>query len=245
MKRRDFLKSMTALAAGTVSAPAIFSPASAQGRAGDAADRLGKRAQQSRHPRHRHQRARLRSVVELLRPTHQPRDEDAAERHAILRPRQVQARARRRHERRRHVGHLQAEEERDLPGRHAGHRQGRQMVVRPRRHRRRLPDLPDGRGLAHQAGAVRGGRRQHHPRRFPAQGPAHHPRSRGDRALRHQFRAGEEATPPKRTRGASSTPSRTPPAAAPTRSRAGTPAPKSSWSATTTGKAGRCRRSSA
>src|ERR1700730_18187082 len=33
MKRRDFLKSMTALAAGTVSAPAIFSPARAQGRA--------------------------------------------------------------------------------------------------------------------------------------------------------------------------------------------------------------------
>src|SRR6202022_2396231 len=31
MKRRDFLKSMTALAAGTVSAPAIFSPARAQG----------------------------------------------------------------------------------------------------------------------------------------------------------------------------------------------------------------------
>ena len=33
MKRRDFLKSMTALAAGTVSAPAVFSPARAQGRA--------------------------------------------------------------------------------------------------------------------------------------------------------------------------------------------------------------------
>ena len=29
---------------------------------------------------------------------------------------------------------LQAEEERDLPGRHAGHRQGREMVARPRRH---------------------------------------------------------------------------------------------------------------
>ena len=66
------------------------------------------------------------------------------------------------------------------------------MVVRPRRHRRRLPDLPDGRRLAHQAGAVRGGRRQHHPRRFPAQGPAHHSRSRGDRAVRDQFRTGEE-----------------------------------------------------
>ena len=35
---------------------------------------------------------------------------------------------------RRHVGDLQAEEERQIPRRHAGHGQGRQMVARPRRH---------------------------------------------------------------------------------------------------------------
>ena len=105
---------------------------------GDAAHRLRKRAEQSRHPRRRHQRARLRSVVELLRPADQPRDEDAAERHALLRQIQIQARARRGHGHRRHVGDLQAAQGRGVPGRHAGHRQGRQMVVRPRRHRRRL-----------------------------------------------------------------------------------------------------------
>ena len=33
------------------------------------------------------------------------------------------------------------QEERRVPGRHAGHRQGREVVARPRRHRRRLPDL--------------------------------------------------------------------------------------------------------
>ena len=140
MKRREFLKSMTALAAGGVlpAAPAVWSPAKAQSRQETSADRVRERSQQHRHPRRRHQRARLRGVLELLRPSHQPRDEDARERDAILRPRQVQDGARRRHEARRHVRHLQAEEERGLPRRHAGHRQGRQMVVRPRRHRRRL-----------------------------------------------------------------------------------------------------------
>ena len=195
MKRREFLKSMTALAAGGVlpAAPAVWSPAKAQARQETLAHRVRERAQQYRHPRRRHQRAGLRGVVELLRPAHQPRDEDAAERHAILRSRQVQDGARRRHERRRHVGHLQAEEERGLPRRHAGHRQGRQVVARPRRHRRRLPHLPDGRRLADQARAVRGGRRQHGPRRFPAQGPPHGARSRGDRARGLQFGAGQEA----------------------------------------------------
>ena len=128
----------------------------------------------------------------MLRPAHQPRDEDAGERNAVLRSRQVQDGARRRHERRRHVGHLQAEEERGLPRRHAGHRQGRQVVARSRRHRRRLSDLPDGRGLADEARAVRRRRRQHHPRRLPAQGPAHGARSRGDRACGLQLRAGQE-----------------------------------------------------
>ena len=137
------------------------------GAPGDLADRLRERAEQHRHPRRRHQRAGLRGVVELLRPPDQPRDEDG-QRHALLRPRQVQDGARRGHERRRHVGDVQAEEERDLPRRHAGHRQGREVVARSRRHGRRLPDLPDGRGLAHQARAVRRGRRSHGARRLPA-----------------------------------------------------------------------------
>ena len=105
---------------------------------GDAAARHRERAEQSRHPGRRHQPARLRGVVELLRPADHPRDEDAARRHAVLRPRQVHARTCRGDEGRRHVGHLQAEEGRQIPRRHAGHRQGRQMVVRPRDRRRRL-----------------------------------------------------------------------------------------------------------
>ena len=217
MKRREFLKSMTALAAGGVAAGGAGDLVARQGAGapGDLADRLRERPQQYRHPRRRHQRPRLRGVVELLRPAHQPRDEDAVERHAVLRPRQVQDGARRRHERRRHVGHLQAEEERHLPRRHAGHGQGREVVARPRRHRRRLPDLPDGRGLADEARAVRRRRRQHRPRRLPAQGPAHDARSRGDRAVRSTTPSWSRRTPPRRTRGASNTPSRTPPAAAP------------------------------
>ena len=158
----------------------------------DAFDRLRKRAEQHRHPRRRHQRAGLRGVVELLRPAHQPRNENRSERRALLRPRQVQDGTRRRHECRRHVRDVQTEEGRDLPGRHAGHRQGREMVARPRRQRRRLPDLPDGRGLADQARAIRGRRRQHLPRRFRAQGSADDSRSRGDRAGDLQFRTGQE-----------------------------------------------------
>ena len=185
MKRREFLKSASALAA-TAAVSATVGHKLGQGAVaqGDAADRLRKRPQQSRHPRRRHQRAGLRGVVELLRPPHQPRDEDRPERRAVLRPRQVQAGTRRGHERRRHVGDVQAEEERHLPGRHAGHGQGREVVARPRRHGRRLPDLPDEGRLADQARAVRRRRRPHVPRRLPAQGPADDPRSRGDRALR-------------------------------------------------------------
>ena len=78
-----------------------------------------------------------------------------------------------------------------------------------------FPDLPDGRRLADQARAVRGGRRQHHPRRFPAQGPADRPRSRGDRAGGAAIPSWSRSTPPKRIPGVSNTPSRIPPAAAP------------------------------
>ena len=47
-----------------------------------------------------------------------------------------------------------------FPRRHAGDRQGREVVLRPRGHRRRLPDLPDEGGLAREARAVRGRRRR-------------------------------------------------------------------------------------
>ena len=175
-----------------VPAPAIWSAGQGRCAVGDAADRLGKRPQQSRHSRRRHQRARLRGVVELLRPPDQPRDEERSRRRAVLRPRQVQARTRRGHECRRHVGHLQAEEERQIPRRRAGHGQGRQVVARSRGQRRRLPDLPDERGLADQARAVRRRRRQHGARRFCQEGSPDDSRSRGHRALHRQFRTGEE-----------------------------------------------------
>ena len=45
--------------------------------------------------------------------------------------------------------------------RDSGRCQGRQVVARPRRQRRRLSDLPDGRGLADQAGTIRCRRRQY------------------------------------------------------------------------------------
>ena len=126
-------------------------------------------------------------------------------------------RTRRRHECRRHVGHLQAEEERQIPRRRAGYRQGRQMVARSRGERRRLSDLPDERGLPDQDRAVRRRRRQHGADRFCQEGSPDHPRSRGHRALRRQFRAGEEERQREGSRGASNTPSSRPRAPAPTR----------------------------
>ena len=56
-----------------------------------------------------------------------------------------------------------------------------------------FPTFQMGAGSLDQGRAVRGGRRQHRARRFPAQGPPHHPRSRGDRAGDLQLRAGQEA----------------------------------------------------
>ena len=128
----------------------------------------------------------------MLRPPDQPRDEERSRRRAVLRPRQVQGRTRRRHEDRRHVGHLQAEEERQIPRRRAGHGQGRQMVARPRGLCRRLPDLPDERGLADQGRAVRRRRRQHGAGGFCQEGSPDHSRSRRHRALHRQLRTGEE-----------------------------------------------------
>ena len=57
MKRRDFLKSVSALAASTaVSAPVRVLASQGAIAPGNAADRLGKLSQQSRHSRRRHQR---------------------------------------------------------------------------------------------------------------------------------------------------------------------------------------------
>ena len=184
MKRRDFLKSALRCGGHRSPAPAIFSPAKAQSRqetllivSESGPNNLDIHGVGTNVPGYE---VSWNCYDRLI--SHEMKT--AAERHAVLRQRQVQDGARRRHEGRRHVGDLQAEEERHLPGRHAGHRQGREVVARPRGHGRRLSDLPDGRGLAHQARAVRGGRRQHLPRRLPAEGPADHPRSRGDRAVR-------------------------------------------------------------
>ena len=81
---------------------------------------------------------------------------------------------------------------RQVPRRHAGHRQGREVVVRPRRHGGRLPDLPDGGGLAAEARAVRGGRRPHLPRRLHPRRQAHHARHRRAGAGDHELRALQE-----------------------------------------------------
>ena len=128
----------------------------------------------------------------MLRPADQPRNQDAARRHAVLRSRQVQTRTRRGHEHRRHVGHLQTEEERQIPRRHAGHGQGCQMVARSRGHGRRLPHRADEGRLAVRQGAVRPRRRQHRSHRFRQERSADDSRSRGDRAEHLQFRTPEK-----------------------------------------------------
>ena len=148
MKRRDFLKSAAAVAAASVSAPAVWSPAKAQSRQetllivsesgpnnvdihGVGTNVPGYEVSWNCYDRLiSHEMKTLPNGV------------------AVLRPRQVQDGAGRGHERRRHVRHVQAAQGRQVPGRHAGHRQGREVVARSRRHRRRLPDLPDGRRLA-------------------------------------------------------------------------------------------------
>src|SRR6186713_249462 len=83
-------------------------------------------------------------------------------------------------------------EERQIPRRRAGDGQGRQMVARPRGLGRRLPDLPDERGLADQGRAVRRCRRQHGAGGFCQEGSPDDSRSRRHRALHRQLRTGEE-----------------------------------------------------
>ena len=119
---------------------------------------------------------------------------------------------------------LQAAQGRQVSGWHAGHRQGCEVVVRPRGHRRRIPDRADEGRLAAQAGTIRRCRRRNLPRRLHHQEPAHRSRSRGDRARESTIRNWSRSTPPTRIRGGSIIPRATPRAAAPTRSRAGSPA---------------------
>ena len=193
MKRRDFLKSVSALAASTaVTAPAVLSPAKAQSRqetllivSESGPNNLDIHGVGTNVPGYEvswNCYDRLISHEMKTGPNGVPyydRDKFKPELAEDM-----------------NVGDMSVtfklQEERHLPGRHAGHRQRREMVARPRRDRRRLPDLPDGRRLARQARAVRRRRRQHLPRRFHAQGPADRSRSRGDRAVHRQFRAGEE-----------------------------------------------------
>ena len=79
MKRREFLKSMTALtAAGAVSAPGDLVARQSPVTQRDAAAGHRERSEQSRHSRRRHQPAGLRGVVELLRPA----DRATARRHS-------------------------------------------------------------------------------------------------------------------------------------------------------------------
>ena len=194
MKRREFLKSMTALAAGSVmpAAPAVWSPAKAQSRAEtllivseSGPNNIDIHGVGTNVPGYEvswncYDRLISHEMKTVNGTPYYDRDKFKMELADDMNDR-------------RHVRHLQAEEECDLPRRHAGHRQGRQMVARPRGHRRRLSDLPDGRGLAHQSRAVRGRRRQHRARRLPAQGSPDNSRSRRHRARDLQFRAGEEA----------------------------------------------------
>ena len=99
-----------------------------------------------------------RPVLELLRPAAVLRSQDAAGRDAVLRPREACARTRRElgGRRRRHVLHLQAAQgcamfHDGTPG----HGKGREVVVRPGRQGRRLPDLPDVGRLAGKTRTVR------------------------------------------------------------------------------------------
>ena len=175
LKRRDFLKSASAVAAAAaLPAPAVWSPAKAQSRQetllivtesgpnnldihGVGTNRPGYEVSWNCYDRLMTLRRRRRC------PT--ARSPTTATSSSRSSPRTGTSR-------RRHVGHLQAAQGRQVPRRHAGHRQGREVVVRPRRHGRRLPDLPDEGRLAREARAVRGRRRPHLPRRLPPQGQA-------------------------------------------------------------------------
>ncbi len=219
MKRREFLKSMTALtAAGAVSAPAIWSPAKAQARNetlllvtengpnnldihGVGTNRPGYEASWNCYDRLITQREENACPTARCPTTATSFAPELAEDM--------------------NVGDMSVtfklQQGRQIPGRHAGHRQGREMVVRPRGRVGGFPTVQMKAGSLRQARAVRRRRRRDLPRRSRQEGPAHRSRSRGDRARHLQFASCSRRTPPTRTLGRSNTPRATPPAAAPTR----------------------------
>ena len=156
MKRRDFLKSVSALAASTaVTAPAVFSPAKAQSRqetllivSESGPNNLDIHGVGTNVPGYEvswNCYDRLISHEMKIGPNGQPYyDKDK------FKPELAEDM---------NIGDMSVtfklQKESHLPGRHTDHRQGREMVARSRRERRRLPDVSDGCGLAHQARTVR------------------------------------------------------------------------------------------
>ena len=199
MKRRDFLKSTAAVAGSMAAAPAIWSPAKAQSRQetllslsesgpnnldvhGLGTNRPGYEVSWNCYDRLLSHAAKTlpNGVQSYDRDKYAP---ELAEDWNIT-PTST---------------HVQAAQERDVPRRRAGHGQGRQMVVRPCGHRRRLPDLPDEGRLAGKAGAVRRRRRSHVPDRPDPQGQPdgarHRRRGSGDLQLRASEEAGQRKGP--------------------------------------------------
>jgi peptide/nickel transport system substrate-binding protein len=194
MKRREFLKSMTALAAGGVlpAAPAVWSPAKAQARQetllivsesgpnnidihGVGTNVPGYEVSWNCYDR------LISHEMKTLENGTQYYDRDKFK--MVLADDM-------------NVGDMSVtfklKKQAVLSRRHAGHGQGRQMVARSRRHRRRLSHLPDGSGLAVEARAVRRRRRQHDARRFHAHGPLTCPDLAVIRAGDLPFGAGQE-----------------------------------------------------
>lgn len=129
----------------------------------DPAGRDRARAEQHGHPRCRRQSAELPGLVEPVRPPPHLRRQDAGRRLQDVRLLRAEAGAGRALAggARRHVGDAQAAPRREVSRRHAGDRQGREVVLRPRGERRRVPDLPDEGGVAREARAIRSRRRFH------------------------------------------------------------------------------------
>lgn len=149
MKRRDFLKSAWIIS----QARSCRLPRSGRRqkltRSETLPDRLRRRPEQSRHPWHRHQRARLECGFLNCYDRLISHEMKNGPRRPLLRPRQVQ-------------GELAREDMNigDMSGtfklkknaksrrRRAGYSEGRQVVARSRGLRRRFPDFPDECGLA-------------------------------------------------------------------------------------------------
>ena len=243
--RRRFLQSTAA--AGTFATFGSHAALAQSARQDTLDPGAGAWPQQPRHAGRGIEPDRQRPVVELLRPAAQLRGEEAAGRHAVLRPR-GRLRPNWRKAGRRRPTACRAPSSCagcDLSRRHAGHREGCEMVVRPRRDGRRLPDLPDVGGLAGEARAVRRRGRSHVSHRLRPQGQdAAVQRGRGG-AVHHQLGTRQEERDRSRTRGRWPGCATTRPAAAPIASKAGSPAAKRSTPASTAGRADRCRRSAA